>query len=178
MNTINNQECVSEVKANAQQPARGKVPKSQQPARGKVPKSQQGAIEASAMIVLLVVLVLGAGAFFAWPNIDYRLSKTSFNQQLGMIQQAATDYKGSASVYTGLSLTELCNKNLIKGELCTVGTTPWGGKWTVAADTDPAKMALTADVKGSKTAANLKLDMDRIDGWVTTVTGTSVKMVR
>lgn len=48
----------------------------------------------------------------------------------------------------------------------------------MAADTDPAKMALTADVKDSKTAANLKLDMDRIDGWVTTVTGTSVKMVR
>ncbi len=146
--------------------------------RGKVPKSQAGAIEMSAMIVLLVVLILGASAFFAWPNISYRLSKTSFNQQLGMLQQAATDYKGSASVFTGMTLTELCNKNLIKGELCTVGTTPWGGKWTVVPDTDPSKMSLTADVKDSKTAANLKLDMDRVDGWVTTVTGTSVKMVR
>lgn len=147
-------------------------------ARGRTPKSQKGAIEMSAMIVLLVVLILGAGAFFAWPNISYRLDKSSFNQQLSLIQQAATDYKSSASVYTGISLTELCNKNLIKGELCAVGTTPWGGKWTVAADTDPSKMALTADVKDSKTAANLKLDMDRIDGWTTTVTGTSVKMVR
>lgn len=148
------------------------------PSRGKTPKSQAGAIEMSAMIVLLVVLILGAGAFFAWPNISYRLDKGSFNQQLSLIQQAATDYKGSASVYTGVSLTELCNKNLVKGELCTVGTTPWGGRWTVAADTDPSKMALTADVKDAKTAANLKLDMDRIDGWTTTVTGTSVKMVR
>ncbi|HHP5462043.1 TPA: hypothetical protein ACSCX2_004248 [Aeromonas veronii] len=150
----------------------------EKPIRGKVPKSQAGAIEMSAMIVLLVVLILGAGAFFAWPNISYRLDKGSFNQQLSLIQQAATDYKSSASVYTGISLTELCNKNLVKGELCTVGTTPWGGKWTVAADTDPSKMALTADVKDSKTAANLKLDMDRIDGWTTTVTGTAVKMVR
>lgn len=150
----------------------------EKPIRGKVPKSQEGAIEMSAMIVLLVVLILGAGAFFAWPNISYRLDKGSFNQQLSLIQQAATDYKSSASVYTGISLTELCNKNLVKGELCTVGTTPWGGKWTVAADTDPSKMALTADVKDSKTAANLKLDMDRIDGWTTTVTGTAVKMVR
>ena len=150
----------------------------EKPIRGKVPKSQAGAIEMSAMIVLLVVLILGAGAFFAWPNISYRLDKGSFNQQLSIIQQAATDYKSSASVYTGISLTELCNKNLVKGELCTVGTTPWGGKWTVAADTDPSKMALTADVKDSKTAANLKLDMDRIDGWTTTVTGTAVKMVR
>lgn len=146
--------------------------------RGRTPKSQAGAIEMSAMIVLLVVLILGAGAFFAWPNISYRLDKSSFNQQLSLIQQAATDYKSSASVYTGISLTELCNKNLVKGELCTVGTTPWGGKWVVAADTDPSKMALTADVKDSKTAANLKLDMDRLDGWTTTVTGTSVKMVR
>lgn len=152
--------------------------KMDKPVRGKVPKSQAGAIEMSAMIVLLVVLILGAGAFFAWPNISYRLDKGSFNQQLSLIQQAATDYKGSASVYTGVTLTELCNKNLVKGELCTVGTTPWGGKWTVAADTDPSKMALTADVKDSKTAANLKLDMDRIDGWTTTVTGTAVKMVR
>lgn len=167
MSTMNNQEVRTEAKE-----------QDQSVVRGKVPKSQAGAIEMSAMIVLLVVLILGASAFFAWPNISYRLDKTSFNQQLGMIQQAATDYKGSASVYTGLTLTELCNKNLIKGELCTVGTTPWGGKWTVAADTDPSKMALTADVKDSKTAANLKLDMDRIDGWVTTVTGTSVKMVR
>ena len=150
----------------------------EKPIRGKVPKSQAGAIEMSAMIVLLVVLILGAGAFFAWPNISYRLDKGSINQQLRLIQQAATDYKSSASVYTGISLTELCNKNLVKGELCTVGTTPWGGKWTVAADTDPSKMALTADVKDSKTAANLKLDMDRIDGWTTTVTGTAVKMVR
>ena len=167
MTTINNQKVASEVAV-----------KNQIPARGKTPKSQAGAVSAEAMIVLLVVLLLGAGAFFAWPNIEYRLSKTSFNQQLSMIQQAATDYKGSASVYTGLSLTELCNKNLIKGELCTVGKTPWGGSWTVAPDTDPAKMSLTADVKDTKTAANLKLDMDRVDGWVVTVTGTSVKMVR
>ncbi|MGU5890297.1 hypothetical protein [Aeromonas hydrophila] len=152
--------------------------KANKQARGRTPKSQAGAIEMSAMIVLLVVLILGAGAFFAWPNISYRLDKGSFNQQLSLLQQAATDYKSSASVYTGISLTELCNKNLVKGELCTVGTTPWGGKWTVAADTDPSKMALTADVKDSKTAANLKLDMDRVDGWTTTVTGTSVKMVR
>ena len=59
----------------------------EKPIRGKVPKSQAGAIEMSAMIVLLVVLILGAGAFFAWPNISYRLDKGSFNQQLSLIRK-------------------------------------------------------------------------------------------
>lgn len=139
---------------------------------------QAGMSEMGVMITILVLVIIAAVALANWPNIEYRYKKYKFNSQLALLQQGMLDYKGADTSFAGATIANMCANNVVKGELCTSAVTPWGGAWTTGPDTDTSKLSITADVKDAKTATNLKRDMDRVDGWTNTLTGTSVKMVR
>lgn len=140
---------------------------------------QRGMTEIGIAITLFFLLLIVAGAVASYPFLEYRAGKLKFSGQVNMLAQAMKDYSSAGGNYTGASVTTLCDQNLLKGDMCTATfKNAFGGTMTAAPDTDPTKMALTFDVRDAKTAANLKNDYDRIDGWTATVTSTTFKLVR
>ena len=85
------------------------------------------------------------------PKIQDAMTISSFQRDASTIQSGVLRWKKARSNYTGVSLTEICNQNILTkgGTICGTGndcqaTNPFGGNWTVTANSNPGLFDIEA----------------------------------
>ena len=93
--------------------------------------------------ILLTVMIV--------PKIQDAMTISSFQRDASTIQSGVLRWKKARSNYTGVSLAAICEQNILTkgGTICGTGnngqaTTPFGGNWTVKANTNPGLFDIVA----------------------------------
>ncbi|WP_045409833.1 hypothetical protein [Vibrio jasicida] len=101
---------------------------------------QRGALSAElAMVVVIVVLALIFIVSQA-PNIMYKINEMRFVSQTNEIAQETLLWKKARPNYEGVTIAKVCadgslNKNICGASNDGKATNPFGGDWTIAANT-------------------------------------------
>ena len=100
----------------------------------------------SAVIISLILFVVTKV-----PDIVSGLRISSFQSDASTISNAAYRWKKGRSNYATVSLTKICNQDILPkgGSICGaantgVGTNPYGGNWTVTANSNPGLYNVSA----------------------------------
>lgn len=142
---------------------------------------QAGMSEIGALIVLMVAVAVGVGAFKVWPNISYSMKKSALTSDISLIAAGAESYKAGRSTFANATITEMCAKmNIQNSNICNNPTTanPFGGSYVSGPAADPSKFSLKIDTKKAEIAASVKSDFDSADGWTASINGTTVELVK
>ncbi len=93
--------------------------------------------------ILLTVMIV--------PKVQDAMTISSFQRDASTIQSGVLRWKKARSNYTGVTLTEICNQNILTkgGTICGTSnngqaTNPFGGNWTVRANSNPGLFDIVA----------------------------------
>ncbi|QDF68716.1 hypothetical protein FJQ87_18605 (plasmid) [Shewanella sp. SNU WT4] len=85
------------------------------------------------------------------PKVQDAYAISNFQRDASTIQSAVHRWKKARSNYTGVTLTEICNQNILTkgGTICGktnngLATNPFGGNWTVKANNNPGLFDIVA----------------------------------
>ncbi|GIU51290.1 hypothetical protein TUM4438_40390 [Shewanella sairae] len=93
--------------------------------------------------ILLTVMIV--------PKVQDAMTISSFQRDASTIQSSVLRWKKARSNYTGVTLSEICNQNILTkgGTICGTSnngqaTNPFGGNWTVRANSNPGLFDIVA----------------------------------
>ncbi|ARR51794.1 hypothetical protein ETN89_19625 (plasmid) [Photobacterium damselae subsp. damselae] len=96
---------------------------------------QRGAMIMDNMIAVSFVAIALIAILTAMPTINYKMNLSNFQKQESEIAMAAVSWKKARSNYKGVSMKELCTRQLVSKSICGdnngQGTNAFGGHWTL-----------------------------------------------
>lgn len=96
---------------------------------------QRGAMILDNMIAASFVAVALIVILTAMPTINYKMNLSNFQKQETDIAMATVSWKKARPNYVGVSMQELCTRQLVSKSICGdnngKGTNAFGGDWTV-----------------------------------------------
>tara|TARA_Y100001972_G_scaffold125715_1_gene177555 strand:- start:18353 stop:18802 length:450 start_codon:yes stop_codon:yes gene_type:complete len=102
-------------------------------------KNEKGFTIVEFMIVIAAIGVLSAIVLGAMGRSNNASVAKRVVDEVSLIAAQASAYRGADTSYSGISITELVNQGLVKS-----ATNPYGGAYTVAANTDAAYVDITS----------------------------------
>lgn len=111
---------------------------------------QRGVMILDNMVAVSFIAIAFVAILTAMPTINYKMNLSNFQKQESEIAMATVSWKKARSNYTGVSMKELCTRQLINKSICGaandgVNTNAFGGNWIVAANpTSPGTFQVQA----------------------------------
>lgn len=96
-------------------------------------RKQKGFTLVELLLVMALCAALTAVVYAAWENIQVKLNLQRTQSEVNMIVGAARAWHNAQTSYKDISLTALCNENLLPRDMCSKHfVNPWGGKYYVS----------------------------------------------